>query len=92
MRSTPVEVPAAARARWLAELAETLGQAKQLIDRLRVSGLSRPMIEDLELQIEFVEREVESLRGSRSARMESNPDWTIRPPWQESPPRDPHTP
>jgi len=36
--STPVEVPAAARARWLAELADALEQAEQLLKRLAAGG------------------------------------------------------
>jgi hypothetical protein len=82
--STPVEVPAAARARWLAELAEALDQAARLVNGLIVSGQHAGPIGELELRIRVAKAEVESLRASRSSRTEAGPKWTGIPPWEQT--------
>src|SRR5437868_931224 len=80
--STPVEVPAAARARWLAEVAETLDRAELLLDRLKLSGRYADLVLEVELRIAIAKREVESLRTSRLPR-DSSPRRTNLPPWEE---------
>jgi len=51
-----------ARARWLAEVAESLGQAERLLDRLNLSRSHDAVVVDLTLRIAVAQREVESLR------------------------------
>jgi hypothetical protein len=82
LRSTPVEIPAAVRARWLAELATALEQAEHLLKRLAVGGRYDPMIVELELRIGAAKCELESLRTSRPPRAESSPRWIDFPPWE----------
>jgi hypothetical protein len=84
MRSIPVEVPAAARARWLAEVAETLGQAESLLNRLELNGRHAELLTELEMRLQAAKGEVESLRGSRQPRSESSPTWTNLPPWRSN--------
>jgi len=81
--STPVEVPAAARARWLAEVAETLEQAERLVNRLKFSGEHAASVGELELRIQVAKGEVASLRTSRPSRTEPGPTWTNFPPWEQ---------
>jgi hypothetical protein len=85
MCSIPVEVPAAARARWLAEVAETLEQAESLLNRLSHSGRHAALITELEMRLEAAKGEVESLRGRRQPCAESGPTWTNLPPWRSNP-------
>jgi hypothetical protein len=85
--STPVEVPAAVRARWLAELAEALDQAERVLKRLALGGRYNPMMIELELRIGAARCELESLRTSRQARAESAPRWIGFPPWEQANPR-----
>jgi hypothetical protein len=82
--STPVEVPAAARARWLAEVAETLEQAEYLVSRLKVGCQHAGLIGELELRIRVAKGEVEALRASRPLRSGADPKWTGIPPWEET--------
>ena len=84
MCSTPVEVPAAARARWLAEVAETLEQAERLLNRVQFSGQYAAIVVDLELRIDAAKFEVESLRKGRQPRTDSGPVWIDFPPWGEA--------
>lgn len=82
--SKPVEVPAAARAQWLAEVADTLAQAGRILDRLKLDGAGGPVIVDLEQRIAAATHELELLRLSRSLRSETDPTWTNLAPWQEA--------
>ena len=86
MCSTPVEVPAAVRARWLAELADALEQAEQLLKRLAAGGRRDSVIVELELRIGAAKFELESLRTSRQPRPESSPRWINFPPWEQADP------
>ena len=86
MYSTPVEVPAAVRARWLAELADALEQAQQLLKRLAVGGRRDSVIVELELRIGAAKCELESLRTSRQPRNQSSPRWINFPPWEQGDP------
>src|SRR3954469_5193384 len=79
--SIPVEVPAATRARWLAEVAEALVQADGLLRRLKLSGRHAVMVAELALRIEVATREVERLRISVEPGSQSRPPWTNLPPW-----------
>lgn len=83
MCSRPVEVPAVARARWLAEVAETLEQAEILLNRLKRGGYPPANLVALTMRIDAAKHEVESLRISRLARPEAEPRWTKLPPWRE---------
>ena len=80
--SRPVEVPAAARARWLAEVAETLDQAELLVNRLERDGYRAPNLLELTMRIEAAKYEVGLLRMSRQARAQTDPQWTKLPPWE----------
>lgn len=86
LRSTPVEIPAAVRARWLAELASALEQAEHLLKRLAVGGRHDLIMLELELRIGAARRELESLRTSRPPRAESSPRWIDFPPWEHADP------
>jgi hypothetical protein len=68
MCSVPIEVPPAERARWLAELAQTLEDARRLFHQLDHACLTRAEALDLHMRIEAARLEVESLRLSRSLR------------------------
>ena len=65
MFSVPTDVPAAERARWLAEVAEALDAARDLIVRLNFSADEESAL-DLYLRIETARMEVRSLSLSRS--------------------------
>lgn len=82
MCSTPVEVPAAARARWLAEVAGALEKAELLANQLRLRGYRGALLAELEWRIAVAKREVESLQVSRPPRQETNPKWTSFAPWE----------
>jgi len=82
--STPVEVPAAARARWLGQVAESLEQAERLLNRLRFAGCDGAGLVELELRIGAAKREVDLLRASRPPRSESDPRWASFAPWSSS--------
>jgi G:T-mismatch repair DNA endonuclease (very short patch repair protein) len=81
--STPVEVPAAARARWLAEVAETLEQAEHLLNRLKRDGHRAANFTELTMRIEAAKHEVALLRLSRQSRAQTDPKWTKLPPWED---------
>lgn len=61
----PTDVPAAERAKWLAEVSEALDAAHDLIVRLDFSADEACAL-DLHLRIETARMEVRSLRLSRS--------------------------
>lgn len=78
MCSVPTEVPAAARARWLAELSQALDEAHQVLVKLQLSADGRPDAMELFARIEAAKLEVQSLRLSRSLnpRKENDPNRT----------------
>ena len=84
MFSVPIEVPAAERARWLAELSGALNEARRLMLLLEHLSHQKPAAKDLYLQIEAALLEVQSLRRSRSlcGRQESDPKWIESDPWR----------
>jgi len=83
MFSVPTEIPAAERARWLAEPSAALDQAHRLIGCLDLADDQRPLARELHFRIEAARLEAQSLRMSRSLqpRPESAPEWTHLPPW-----------
>jgi acyl-CoA reductase-like NAD-dependent aldehyde dehydrogenase len=80
---TPFEVSAAHRARWLAELAEALEEARALVKQL---GAMEGRIEAAELfaRIEAIGFEVEVIRlaAKTAAATRSDPEWSKSLPWQ----------
>ena len=81
----PGEMASAARARWLAELAEALEAAQTTLAGL---GLARSSPEEMELhvRIETVRLEVQALR-LRTRRLPSGeitPERTQQPPWERN--------
>jgi hypothetical protein len=77
-------VPAAERARWLAELAQSLNEAQDLLGQLDWAGVKRAEALEVFLRIEAARLEVESLRLSRSLqpRLDFAPEWTGSQPWE----------
>jgi hypothetical protein len=63
--SVPTDVPAAERARWLAEVSAALDAARDLIVQLEFAA-DEASAPDLHLRIETARMEVRSLRLSRS--------------------------
>jgi acyl-CoA reductase-like NAD-dependent aldehyde dehydrogenase len=76
-------VPPAERARWLAEVAEALDAANELLHRLRLIEAESAIVDELYLHIEGARLEVQSLRLSRSlnARQQTRPEWSESGPW-----------
>jgi hypothetical protein len=83
--SIPIEIPAAARARWLAEIAETLDEAERLLNRLNLGGEHLPLMVELELRIEAARQQVQSLRMGRQLRDNSDPNRINLHPWKQAP-------
>lgn len=83
MGSVPNATAAAERARWLAELAQALDEARRLVKCL---GAAENRIDAAELhaRIEVVLLEVQVLRsrGNGSRLADANPEWMKMPPWQ----------
>jgi len=81
----PNEGSAAARARWLAEIAETLEEARQVIKEL---GAATGGIEMVHLydRIDALALDVELVRRMRSTRPTGHlhPEWTNNIPWSLS--------
>jgi hypothetical protein len=80
--SIPVEVPAAARARWLAELAEALDQAKRLLIRPELGAGQRATTAELLERVEATRAEVEMLRINRQPQANPDPQWINLAPWE----------
>ena len=83
MSSTPVGVPAAIRAKWLAETAEALARAQGILEQLDSGNCDNATFAELSLRIGAASREVDLLRIARPTRDEQNPKWTSLPPWDE---------
>ena len=79
------EDSATRRARWLAELADALDEARQLTKRL---GAAEGRIEAVELyaRIEAVRLEVQTMRLRRlsGGGRDNDPEWTGNFPWKRS--------
>lgn len=68
MCSVPTDVPAAERARWLANISEALDAARDALVVLDLKTEERELGRELYLSIEAARLEVRSLRLSRSIR------------------------
>ncbi|HEX5238989.1 MAG TPA: hypothetical protein VFW39_11085 [Sphingomicrobium sp.] len=83
MVRVPNEDSTARRARWLAELAEALDEARRLMKQL---GAAEGRIEAVELyaRIEAVRLEVQAMRLRRTNPSDRNsgPEWTKDFPWK----------
>lgn len=66
MCSVPSDVTASERARWLAEIAEALDDARDALVVMKLKEDERATARDLYLSIEAARMEVRSLRLSRS--------------------------
>lgn len=86
MFSVPTEMPAADRARWLAEVSEALEEARLVLTSLPVNDENYDLASDLHVRIEAARFEVRSLRLSRSvqARDENDPKWMKFAPWSDA--------
>lgn len=76
----PTDVTAGARARWLGELSEVLGEAKALLSSLAVSD---PVAMDLFMRIASAEAQVWALQLGRPTNGDviDDPYWTRSLPW-----------
>jgi hypothetical protein len=83
MFSVPTEVPSAHRARWLAEVADALDQAHQLLCELDLDSDAAPDALELRGRIEAARLQVQALRQSRPAAppAEAGPEWSNLVPW-----------
>ena len=90
MCSVPTEVPAAERARWLAELSEALDEAQRLLAGLDRGGGPEVHVRELHLRIEAARLEISSLRLSRSLnpRKGNDPERIELAPWQTAAARE----
>ena len=81
----PNEDSAAARAQWLAELAQALDEARHLMKDLGADG-SRVDAVEVYARIEAVRLEVEMMRLRRSSGggHDFDPEWTKDIPWRLS--------
>ncbi len=78
MIRVPTDTSAAERARWLAELAQVLEQAQQLVTQLAVTEGWKSEALDVWARLEATRAEVQSLRRSRRATGDFDPDWRRR--------------
>ena len=86
MSSTPVGVPAAIRAKWLAETAEALAHARDILKQVEPGICDYALFAELMLRIGVAAQEVDLLRAGRPTREENDPKWTSLPPWDEARP------
>jgi hypothetical protein len=79
----PIDVFAAERARWLAELAQVLEQAQELMSRLAVADRRRGEVLDVSARLEAARAEVQALRRARLSEPPENldPEWPRQLPW-----------
>src|SRR5438045_9179801 len=84
----PVDVVATERARWLAELAQVLEQAQEVMSRLSVGDGRRGEALDVSARLEAARAEVQSLRRARL----SEPPENLDPEWRKQLPWHPHCP
>jgi hypothetical protein len=79
-----MQVTAAERAIWLAELSSALDAARHLMRRLDLTADQHAEAIELHLRIEAARFEVQSLRLSRSLRPrdDDGPKWTESAPWE----------
>jgi hypothetical protein len=82
----PIDVSAAERARWLAELAQVLQDAQELVSRLAVARGRKSEALDVCARLEAAYAEVQSLRRSRTSESVANIDsnWSKHLPWDRA--------
>ena len=85
MVGVPNAASAAQRARWLAELADALDEAREAVEQL-ASGEHRSIATELSARIDAARSEVETLRlrRSRGGGQDFGPEWTNGVPWKLS--------
>jgi acyl-CoA reductase-like NAD-dependent aldehyde dehydrogenase len=83
------DVSTATRARWLAELAEAIEEAQELVIRLAAAEGRRAEALDLSVRLGAARAEVQSLRRNRitDAAGHIDPDWSKQLPWERALPR-----
>lgn len=76
---------AAERARWLAELSDTLDEAQRLLHDMGVGTTESPLAMELYLRIEGARFAVQALRLRPNGILsgQSAPKWTEASPWQK---------
>jgi hypothetical protein len=79
--SVPTQLPAASRARWLADVSRALDDARLILTSLSLVEEDYGLAMDLHVRIEAARFEVRSLRLSRSLQPseEISPNWTEFP-------------
>jgi hypothetical protein len=82
----PTDVSAAERARWLAELAQVLQEAQELVSRLAVARGRKSEALDVCARLEAAYAQVQSLRRSRTSQSPGNVDpiWSEHLPWDRA--------
>jgi len=85
---TPAGIPTAKRARWLAELAQTLARAHEILDEMKLQAHD-PALNVILVRIGAVEREVRLLQAGRPQTDENSPKWTNFALWEDGPLRAP---
>ena len=85
MLSVPTKVPAADRARWLAEVSQALEEARAVLHSLIIEHADYDLACELNARIECARFEVQALRLSRSLqqRDDNHPKWTKFAPWPD---------
>ena len=82
----PVGIPAAIRAKWLAETAEALAHARGILEQIKPGDCDDATFAELLLRIGAASHEVDLLRGGRPTREEHHPKWSSLAPWDEARP------
>ena len=84
MNREPGESIAADRARWLAELSESLDEAQKLLMRLGIGTAESPLEMELYLRIEGARCAVQGLRLRPMGTFTeaTGPEWSKMPPWK----------
>jgi hypothetical protein len=86
MNRIPSDAAGADCARWLAELAQVLDEAQELVNRLAVARGACAEMLDASARLEAARAEVQSLRRGQWARIvkEIHPNWMKSQPWDRA--------
>ena len=86
MIRVPTEVSTAERAQWLAELAQVLQEAQELVSQLAVARGRKSEALDVCARLEAAYALVQSLRRSRTSQSPENVDpiWSKHLPWDRA--------
>ena len=87
----PIELPADARACWLADMSTALDEAREVLFELDLSQMPAAAAANLYRSIEAAILEVRTLRLSRSINpcSRNSPKWIEPDPWQPEAPLEP---